>query len=70
MQRVVRLIAVPVPLLQLCAAIAGRRAEVARLCGSLTVSITATREALGWSPPVAMEDALIHTASWYRAQCR
>jgi len=69
MQRTVRLVAVPVPLLQVCAAIAGRRAEAARLCGSLRVSITATREALGWSPPVLMDEALMRTAAWYRAQC-
>jgi len=70
MQRAVRLVSVPVPLLQVCAAIAGRRAEAARLCGSLRVSITATHEVLGWSPPVSMDEALMRTAAWYRAQCR
>jgi len=70
MQRVVRLIAVPVPLLQVCATLAGRRAEAARVCGSLRVNITATREGLGWSPPVSMDEALMRTAAWYRAQCR
>jgi nucleoside-diphosphate-sugar epimerase len=69
MQRTVRLVAVPVPLLQACAALAGRSAEAARLCGSLTVNIAATRAGLGWSPPVSMDEALMRTASWYRAQC-
>jgi UDP-glucose 4-epimerase len=70
MQRAVRLVSVPVPLLQVCATIAGRRAEAARLCGSLRVSITATHDVLGWSPPVAMDEALMRTAAWYRAQRR
>jgi nucleoside-diphosphate-sugar epimerase len=70
MQRSVRLVAVPVPLLQLCAAIAGRGMEAARLCGSLTVSIAATRATLGWAPPVSMDEALMRTSSWYRAQFR
>jgi nucleoside-diphosphate-sugar epimerase len=68
LQRAVRLVAVPVPLLQVCAAIAGRRAEAERLCNSLTVSLTATREALGWAPPVSTDEALMRTAAWYRAQ--
>jgi nucleoside-diphosphate-sugar epimerase len=68
MDRSVRLIAVPVPLLQACAAITGRRAEAARLCGSLTVSIATTRTALEWSPPVPMDEALRRTADWYRGQ--
>jgi UDP-glucose 4-epimerase len=48
MQRRVRLVPVPVPLLRACATVVGRQAEAERLCGSLTVSITATCAALGW----------------------
>ena len=70
MQRTARLIAVPVPLLRLCATMAGRSAEAARLCGSLQVSMAATREALGWSPPVRVDEALARTVTWYRAHCR
>jgi nucleoside-diphosphate-sugar epimerase len=70
MQRTARLIAVPVPLLRLCAAMAGRSAEAARLCGSLQVSMAATCEALGWSPPVRVDEALARTVTWYRAHCR
>jgi nucleoside-diphosphate-sugar epimerase len=69
LQREVRLPPVPVAMLRICGALAGRRAEMARLCGSLTVDTAATR-ALPWSAPVAMAEALARTAAWYRAECR
>jgi nucleoside-diphosphate-sugar epimerase len=70
MARRVRLIPVPVGLLQSFAHLLGRRAEIARLCGSLTVDITATRVALGWSPPVTLDSALARTVAWYLAEGR
>ncbi len=36
----------------------GRQAALDRLCGSLQVDISATREQLGWTPPVTMQEAL------------
>ena len=33
-----------------------------RLCGSLQVDIGKTRELLGWTPPVAIDEALRRTA--------
>jgi len=45
----------------------GRRAEVMRLCGSLTVDLSATREGLGWSPPTTMNEGLERTVHWYRS---
>lgn len=68
MHRRVCLLPVPAEVLRGCSAIAGRSAEVARLCGSLKVDIAATRTKLGWSPPVAMDEALARTAAWYRAE--
>jgi nucleoside-diphosphate-sugar epimerase len=68
LQRPVRLLPVPPALLQMCGVLAGRRAEMARLCGSLTVCTAATR-ALPWSAPVSMEEALVRTAAWFRAEC-
>lgn len=67
MRRRARLLYVPVSVLQLCASMTGARAEIARLCGSLTVDCAATRADLGWSAPIAMDDALARTASWYRS---
>jgi nucleoside-diphosphate-sugar epimerase len=69
LQRDLRLPPVPLAMLRICGALAGRRAEMARLCGSLTVDATATR-ALPWSAPVTMDEALARTAAWYRAECR
>lgn len=66
LQRGARLLPVPPALLQMCGVLAGRSAEVARLCGSLTVCTAATR-ALPWSAPVPMDEALVRTAAWYRA---
>src|SRR5579864_3130557 len=70
MQRTARLVAIPVPLLRLCAAMVGRSAESTRLCGSLQVSMAATCEALDWSPPIPLDEALARTVTWYRAHCR
>ena len=36
----------------------GRQAALDRLCGSLQVDMSATREQLGWTPPVTMQEAL------------
>jgi UDP-4-keto-D-QuiNAc 4-reductase len=67
LQRRVRLLPVPPGVLRVWGALAGRSAEMARLCGSLTVSTVATR-ALPWSPPVALDEALARTAAWYHAE--
>ena len=68
LQRRVRLLRVPVRLLRLAGRIVGRAAEVARLCGSLEVDITATRRDLDWSPVLSVEDGLARTAEWYRGR--
>jgi nucleoside-diphosphate-sugar epimerase len=70
MNRKVRLLPVPSPILQLCAGLFGYRAEAARLCGSLTVDLTQTRNELGWSPPVTTDRALARTVAWYLADAR
>jgi nucleoside-diphosphate-sugar epimerase len=70
MGRRVRLFSVPVGLLQLGAGLVGGRAEITRLCGSLVVDITQTRADLGWSPSVAVDDALARTVAWYLGEGR
>lgn len=57
-----RLVSVPVVLLNLSAGLLGRSAVAQRLCGSLQVDISKTREVLGWSPPVSIEEGLRKTA--------
>jgi nucleoside-diphosphate-sugar epimerase len=66
--RRVRLLPVPVGLLRLCGAALNRRQEIARLCDSLVVDASHTRAALGWSAPVAVDEALARTVAWYRSE--
>ena len=53
-----RLLPVPVDLLQWGAALAGKRDVAQRLCGSLQVDISKTRQLLGWSPPLTLDQGL------------
>jgi nucleoside-diphosphate-sugar epimerase len=65
MKRPARLIPVPPVLLRALGTLAGRGAEVRRLCGSLVLDITKTRAELGWVPPVTLDQGLERTANWY-----
>lgn len=57
-----RLLPVPVSLLKGAAALIGKGDVAQRLCGSLQVDITKTRELLGWEPPVEIDEAMRRTA--------
>lgn len=57
-----RLVPVPAPLLQAAATLAGRGDVARRLCGSLQLDTARTRRLLGWTPPVAVDEALARTA--------
>jgi UDP-glucose 4-epimerase len=65
MRKRVTLVPIPAPMLLAGAALLGRRAEAARLCGSLVVDISHTRDALGWTPPLTVDEGLARTAAWY-----
>jgi nucleoside-diphosphate-sugar epimerase len=58
MGRPARLFPVPLPLLRLAGRALGRLNEVDRLVGSLQVDSSATRELLGWTPPVSVEEGI------------
>ena len=68
LDRPARLLPVPVGLLSLVARLAGRKAELSRLLGSLVVDSSPAQRELGWVPPVAIDVALARTAAWYRNQ--
>jgi nucleoside-diphosphate-sugar epimerase len=70
MQRSVTLLPIPAGVLAAGAALLGRRAEAARLCGSLVVDIAATVAELGWTPPVPVAEGLDRTAAWYLGEAR
>lgn len=62
-----RLLPVPAALLESAAAMLGKKNVAQRLCGSLQVDISKTRELLGWVPPVSVDQALRMTADHYLA---
>lgn len=53
-----RLLPVPVSWLKLAAKLTGKQAVIDRLCGSLQVDISHTKETLGWTPPVTVEEGI------------
>ena len=61
------LIPLPTVVIKQCACLIGKRAIAIRLCGSLQVDISKTRELLGWAPPVKINDALLKTAKFYKS---
>lgn len=63
----VRLLPVPSTLLEGAAAMLGKKNVAQRLCGSLQVDISRTRDLLGWAPPVSVDHALRMTADHYLA---
>jgi UDP-glucose 4-epimerase len=63
--RPARLLPVPSVLLEMGAIALGRRALSQRLCGSLQVDIDKTRQLLGWTPPISLDEALKRTANYY-----
>ena len=58
MGRSARLVPVPVPLLRLVGSALGKRAEIDRLVGSLQIDSSHTRQVLGWTPPVSVEEGI------------
>jgi UDP-glucose 4-epimerase len=68
MGRRVRLLPVPAMLLKLMGGLAGQKAEMERLCGSLTVDVTHTRRELGWSPLLSVDEGIARTVHWYASE--
>ena len=57
-----RLLPVPPALLKLGAALLGKPELAQRLCGSLQVDISKTRQLLGWCPPLSVDEGLRRAA--------
>jgi len=60
-----RLLPVPAWLLEFGARLLGKQDLAQRLCGSLQVDISKTRELLGWTPPVSVDEGLRKTAQYF-----
>jgi UDP-N-acetyl-alpha-D-quinovosamine dehydrogenase len=65
MRKRVTLLPVPPPILSAGAALIGWRSQAARLCGSLVVDTSRTRELVGWAPPLTVDEGLARTVEWY-----
>lgn len=65
MGKEVRLVPVPERILQAAAHFVGKPGIAQRLCGSLQVDISKTKEVLGWEPPVTVDQALRQTVSCF-----
>ncbi len=63
MNRPARLLPVSPALLSASATLLGKRDQVARLLGSLTLDSSAIRRDLGWTPPYTLDDGLRMTVS-------
>jgi nucleoside-diphosphate-sugar epimerase len=62
-----KLFAVPTGMLIGAATLFGKPAIAQRLCSSLQVDISTTRELLGWQPPLTVDEGLQQTARWFLA---
>lgn len=63
-----RLLPIPSWVLEAGATALGKKALSQRLCGSLQVDISKTRELLNWYPPVSVDEALRRTANYFLEQ--
>ena len=63
-----RLLSFPLAALGLAATLAGKRAEFARVTGSLQVDSSRIQRELGWRPPFTLAQGLELTAKWYHAR--
>lgn len=57
-----RLLPIPASWLNLAAILVGKRNVAQRLCGSLQVDISKTRQLLGWQPPLTVDQGLKRAA--------
>ena len=60
-----RLFQVPQLIIQLIGRLVGKSLEVKRLLGSLRVDNSYTREILGWSPALSLDEELKKVVKWY-----
>jgi nucleoside-diphosphate-sugar epimerase len=61
-----RLVPIPENLLRIASGLIGRTDMVQRLCGSLRVDISKTRELLGWTPPLTLNEGLAQAALGFK----
>lgn len=60
-----RLLPVPQGLLVAMASAIGKKNVAQRLCGSLQLDISKSKQLLGWTPPYSLQQGLDETAKWF-----
>ena len=60
-----KMLSLPVKLFDVLGKITGNSAIVDRLCGSLQVDISKTKELLDWQPPFSVKEGFARTAEYY-----
>lgn len=61
-----RLLPVPQNVIEVLGRLSGRAQIAQRLCESLHVDCSETRERLGWRPAIDVDEGLARTAAWFR----
>jgi nucleoside-diphosphate-sugar epimerase len=67
LDRPVRFLRVPVSWLRFGTRLVVRDAVYESLCESLQVDVSKVRRALGWAPPLSVDEELVRTAQWLLA---
>lgn len=60
-----KMLSLPVKLFEVIGKVTGRSAIMERLCGSLQVDISKTKQLLDWHPPVTVKEGFARTAEYY-----
>lgn len=68
--RPARLLPIPPRILLAGGGLLGHRRDVERVISSLTVDSTLVRKRLEWRPPFTLDEGLVETIRWYRANQR
>ena len=66
MDRPVRLVPIPEPLIRLAARLTMRKEAAGRVLDSLVIDSDRAQQLLDWVPPVTLDEGLAATAHWYR----
>lgn len=66
--RAPRVFRFPPKLLHLATTLFGGAAQCERLCGSLTIDSSKSRQLLQWQPPFSLEQGLQSTGEWFRGE--
>ena len=61
-----QLMNVPVSVIWFLARLLGKQNVAQRLCSSLQLNISKTKDLLGWKPPVSLDQGLLEVAQWFK----